>query len=97
VVRGGDGDCVDLLVLEDPAHIGIDFGTLAGLLKDGRGRGFGTASVRVHQRGDFDIGNRKDFANMGGAARADSDDGEADASFAPAQDWEAAVEAATRK
>ncbi len=79
VISGGDGDRVDLLVLEDAAHIGIDFGTLAGLLKDRRGRGFGAASVRVYQRGNFDIGNGEDFANMRGTARADSDDREADA------------------
>ena len=47
MVGGGDGDRVDILVLEDPAHIGLELGPFAGLLKDSGGRGFRAAAVDV--------------------------------------------------
>ena len=80
VIGGGDGDRVDVLVLEDATHIGFELGAFAGPLKDGRGGGFGAAAVDIDNSGDFDVGNGENFTDMRGAPRADTyDDGEADA------------------
>ena len=77
VVRGGDGDRVDVLVVEDAAHVGLDLRPLAGLLKDSRGGGFRAPAVGIDQRGDLDVGDGQNLLDMGGAPGAHANDGEA--------------------
>src|SRR5207249_12222772 len=48
-----------------------------GRLKDRGGGCFGAAAVDVDQRGDFDIGDREDFADMRGSPRANAHDRDA--------------------
>jgi hypothetical protein len=90
-------DCVDALVVEDAAHVGLELGTLPGLLKDRRGRGLGAAAVDIHQRGNLHVGDRQDLADMRRfPASPPPTMATRMRSLAPAQDW-AAADAATRK
>lgn len=77
VVGGGDGDGVDGFVIEGAAHVGMNKGTFAGFGEDFLGGGFGAGTVDFDEGGDFEVGYGEEFGDVGGAAAADADDGDA--------------------
>src|SRR5947208_7652755 len=79
MVGGGDGDRIDVLVLEDTAHVGLDLRLFPGLLKNSGSRRFGAAAVDIDNGGDFDVGDRGDFADMRGAPGTNTDNAKANA------------------
>src|SRR5262245_58111823 len=69
MISGRNSVSVDVLVIEDATHVGLESGAPAGFLIDRRSGGFRTASVDIDQGSDFDISYRQNFADMPRATR----------------------------
>src|SRR5262249_8232548 len=76
MIGRSDGDRVDVFVVEDAAHVGLELRTLAGPFEYRGGCGLGAAAIHIDQRGDLYVGNRENLADMRGTARAYPDDGD---------------------
>ena len=76
MVGGGNGHRVNGLVVENAAHVGLNDGPLAGLLKDHLRRGFGARPIHFDQRGDLEIRNRQHLFDMSRTAPSDTHNGD---------------------
>lgn len=78
VIRGGDGDGVDVFVFEDFADVGLGFGGGFGFVLNFFELGGEEAAIGIDEIGDLDVFQAEVFVDVAVAAAVDSGDGDAD-------------------
>src|SRR5690606_34634690 len=78
MVRGGDGDGIDILVVEDGAHVLDDFDLFAVSLFELSGALPANLQVGVDERGDFNVFERLQAPDVVLPAAIDAEHGNAD-------------------